>query len=67
MGGVTLYHLFSSVVNNRLRLEFMFNVYAREGYVAPALVVLEICQEGLLCTSPLKPGENEDGILGDDL
>lgn len=64
---VTLPRLFSSVVNNRLRFTIMLNVCVAEGYVAPAMVCIEICQEGLLCSSPLKPGENEDGILGDDL
>ena len=36
-------------------------------YETPALECIEVACEGVLCGSPLKPGESEDGILGDDL
>lgn len=36
-------------------------------YEAPAMECIEMACEGVLCGSSLKPGESEDGILGDDL
>ena len=36
-------------------------------YEAPAMECVEMACEGVLCGSSLKPGESEDGILGDDL
>lgn len=38
-----------------------------EHYSAPEIAVMKVHTEGVLCGSPLKPGESEDGILGDDL
>ncbi len=38
-----------------------------EQYNAPELNVFNIETEGVLCGSGLKPGESEDGELGDDL
>lgn len=35
-------------------------------YAAPEIETLEVLSEGIMCQS-LKPGENEDGILGDEL
>lgn len=39
----------------------------KERYAAPEIEVVNIHVEGVLCGSPLKPGESEDGELGDDL
>ena len=36
-------------------------------YEAPVMECIEMACEGVLCGSSLKPGESEDGILGDDL
>lgn len=38
-----------------------------EQYNAPEVTVFDIETEGVLCGSGLKPGESEDGELGDDL
>lgn len=36
-------------------------------YAAPEIETLEVLSEGIIMCQSLKPGENEDGILGDEL